>query len=71
MVDNRRVYTAEETARILGICRNRVYEALKRGELPLLRIGSRMLVPRDQLDRMLSGDAPVALVHRQSAEGSS
>jgi excisionase family DNA binding protein len=40
----------------LGISRNAAYEACSRGEIPTLRIGKRLLVPKAALDRMLSGD---------------
>src|SRR5206468_10535156 len=57
------VFTIAETARRLGLGRNTVYEAARRGELPLLRIGRRLLVPRVAFQRWLAsgeglGSAP-------------
>jgi excisionase family DNA binding protein len=49
--------TIEETAKILGIGRNNAYEAAKRGEIPTIKIGGRILVPRAALERMLEGRA--------------
>lgn len=42
-----------EAARILGIGRNAAYEAARTGEIPTIRIGHRILVPRAALERML------------------
>lgn len=53
-----RTYKVEEAARLLGIGRNQCYEALKRGELPSIRIGKRLLVPRTALDRLLENGQP-------------
>jgi len=43
-----------EAARLLGIGRNTAYEAVKTGQLPSVKIGNRVLVPRAALERMLS-----------------
>lgn len=48
--------TIPETAARLGIGRNQAYEAARRGEIPTVRIGKRLLVPIVQLERMLTGD---------------
>jgi len=45
-----------ETARILGLGRNAVYAAAHRGDIPTVRIGGRLLVPKAALDRMLMLD---------------
>lgn len=37
----------------LRISRNATYEAIKRGEIPAIRVGRRLLVPADWLDRKL------------------
>lgn len=47
-------YTVEEAAEVIGISRNSAYEAIKRGEIPSIKIGRRILVPKDALHRMLS-----------------
>jgi len=46
-------YTLTEAAQRLGISRWLAYEAAHRGELPVCRIGRRMLVPRAALLRLL------------------
>jgi excisionase family DNA binding protein len=45
--------TVPEAAKILGISRNSAYEAAKRGEIPSIWIGGRVLVPRAPLEKML------------------
>ncbi len=56
----RLTYTLTEAARRLGISRALAYEAAHRGELPVCRIGRRMLVPRAALARLLDQDEPAA-----------
>jgi excisionase family DNA binding protein len=51
--DGRLTYTLTEAAQQLGISRWLAYEAAHRGELPVCRIGRRMLVPRAALLRLL------------------
>ena len=43
-----------DTGQILGLGRNATYDAAGRGEIPTIRIGRRLLVPRAALERMLS-----------------
>lgn len=45
--------TVEEAATLLGISRAFAYEAVTRGEIPSLRIGRRILVPKAALQRFL------------------
>jgi len=52
-VSERLTLTVEEAARLLGISRNSAYEAARRGELPAIRLGRRILVPRSRLEAML------------------
>ncbi len=57
------VYTVEEAAERLGIGRGTAYDAARRGELPVVRIGRRLLVPRAAFDRMLAaagGDTAIS-----------
>ena len=48
--------TVEEVAATLGISRAFAYEAVRRGEIPSIRIGRRVLVPRAALERLIDGD---------------
>jgi excisionase family DNA binding protein len=45
----------EEAAKLLGISRNTAYDAAKSGQLPTVKIGKRLLVPRAGLSRLLDG----------------
>ena len=47
--------TVTECARLLGISRGSAYEGIRRGEIPSVRLGRRLLVPRAALERMLEG----------------
>ena len=51
---NRPVYTVMETAVLLGLGRNSTYEAITRGQIPSIRVGRRVLVPRAALEHMLA-----------------
>jgi excisionase family DNA binding protein len=48
--------TIDEAAQQLGISRNTAYECAKTGQLPVIRLGKRLLVPRTALQRMLAGE---------------
>lgn len=52
---NQTVLTIEEAAMMLRISRQSAYEAARRGEIPTVRIGRRLLVPRRRLERLLDG----------------
>jgi hypothetical protein len=41
--------------RYFGLAKNAAYAAAARGEIPVIRIGSRLRVPVCQLERMLEG----------------
>ena len=46
--------SVRQTAKELGIGVNQAYEAARRGEIPVIRIGKRILVLREPLKKMLS-----------------
>jgi excisionase family DNA binding protein len=50
--------TVEEAARLLGISRALGYELVARGELPCVRLGRRIVVPRRALIALLELPAP-------------
>ena len=52
----RQTLTIAEAARALGIGRNQAYEAAHRGEIPTIKIGKRLLVPRIAFEKLLNGD---------------
>lgn len=58
--DKKLTLSIPEVAKLLSIGRNSAYEAARRGELPIVIIGRRILVPIAALERMLleAGKAP-------------
>jgi excisionase family DNA binding protein len=54
---NGRVFTLDETAALLRISRGSAYAAARSGQIPTIRIGRRLLVPTEALERMLAGNA--------------
>ena len=53
MVQEKLTVTVDEAGKLLGISRNTAFEAARRGDLPVIRIGRRLLVPRAAPDRLL------------------
>jgi excisionase family DNA binding protein len=51
--DGRLVLSVTEAAGLLGISRGLAYELVARGELPSLRLGRRIVVPRRALEDLL------------------
>ena len=43
-------------ATLLGISRASAYNAVRRGELPAIRVGGRVLVLRSGIERLLAGE---------------
>jgi len=52
--DDRLVFTVTEVAELLGVSRAFAYELAARGELPVLRLGRRVVVPKAALLALLS-----------------
>jgi excisionase family DNA binding protein len=50
---DRLALSVEEAARLLGISTWLAYELVHQGELPSLRLGRRIVVPRAALERMV------------------
>jgi excisionase family DNA binding protein len=51
-------------AKILGLSRASVYEAVRTGQIPSLRFGRRIVVPREALNKMLSETDTYKSEHR-------
>ena len=45
-----------EAGRLLGLSRSSAYEAVKRGDIPSVRIGGRVLVPLHRLEELVDPD---------------
>lgn len=50
------VYSVAEAGRMLGVSRNAAYEAAARREIPTIRIGKLIKVPKAAFDRLLAGE---------------
>jgi excisionase family DNA binding protein len=50
---SRYLLTIPEAGRLLGLGRTASYEAVRRGDLPVLRINGRRLVPVAKLEQLL------------------
>ena len=57
--DDKLTYTLAEAASRLGISTSLAYEAAHRGELPVCRIGRRMLVPRNRQILWIAGEGMI------------
>ena len=55
----RRTLTVAEAAACLGISRNTAYDAVRRGTVPSIRVGRRILIPAQALDALLSSTTEV------------
>lgn len=49
--------SVEEAALMLGISRALAYELVRRGELPRLQLGRRIVVPRQALEKLVASAA--------------
>ena len=49
----KRTYSVEEAGKLLGVGRNAAYDAAKRGQIPVIRIGRRLLVPKVAFDLLV------------------
>jgi len=49
-----RVYDVKAVTRALGLSRNTVYELIRQGQIPSVRLGRRILVPREALENLLN-----------------
>jgi excisionase family DNA binding protein len=63
--EQRPTLTVEEAGAFLGLGRSGAYEAVRRGEIPSISFGRRIVVPTAALRRLLSLDIPT---RRTSAE---
>ena len=66
MQEERVTFTVEETAKLLGIGRQLAYDKVKTGEIPVIKIGRRLLVPRRALEKLLEQGQPVTPAHSKS-----
>jgi excisionase family DNA binding protein len=71
--DEKLVLSVEEARKMLGLSRGLTYEAIRNGEIPSIRIGRRILIPKAALERKLGvsgtaspdSDAKVSADHEE------
>ncbi|MCY4639491.1 MAG: helix-turn-helix domain-containing protein [Chloroflexi bacterium] len=64
MTDDAVLLTVREAAAFLRISRNLAYELVARGEIPAVRLGRVIRVPRAALDRWLEAQSATRMVGR-------
>lgn len=52
--------TVTQTATVLGISRSSAYECVRRGVIPSLRLGRRIVVPTTAIEALLDSVSPEA-----------
>ena len=50
--------SVNQAAAMLGLSRNAAFAAVNRGEIPSIKIGRRLLVPKSKLMAMINGEKP-------------
>jgi excisionase family DNA binding protein len=55
----RMTYTIVEAARLLGVGKTTLYEAVRLGEVPAIRVRGRMLIARPVLAELLGFEPPL------------
>ena len=50
------VYSMQEAADALGISKSYMYELVRKGEVPVLVIGKRRVIPKEKFNRWIKGD---------------
>ena len=60
----RLAYSPSEGAQVLGISRSKIYELIAAGDLKVIKLGSRTLVPHSELLRFLASLGPRPCIGR-------
>jgi hypothetical protein len=58
--DSRLVYEVPEAGEMLGLGRNASYRAAKRGDIPTIKLGKLLRVPKLAMERMLDPPSKIA-----------
>lgn len=60
----RLVYNVAEAGKLLGLSRGLMYEAIRTGQIPSVKFGRRIVIPRAALLRLLEGNDADKRGHR-------
>jgi len=66
MTETCKVWTVPEAGAQLGLGRNASYEAAKRGDIPTIRLGKLLRVPKVAFDRLIAGPTTVSAASQPS-----
>jgi excisionase family DNA binding protein len=61
--ERRLTVTVQECANLAGISRNTAYALVAQGKIKSVRLGKRILIPRQGLEKLLNGE-PVSVVKK-------
>ena len=50
IIFEKRTYNAVEVAAMLGISKSKVYDLIRQGVIPSLKLGSRVVIPKSKFD---------------------
>jgi len=56
MESERLTYDVAKAAKLLGLSRNAAYQGCLTGQIPHIKVGKRILIPKQMLDVLLSGE---------------
>jgi len=48
------IYTVREATKLLHLSRNGIYKAVSEGQIPHIRVGKRILIPKIALEQLLN-----------------
>ncbi len=65
-MSERLTYTVPEVAELLGISRSTAYECVRRGEIPALQFGRRVLVAKATIDALVATTSVSTKSHARS-----
>jgi putative molybdopterin biosynthesis protein len=65
---NNEAFTPDEVAAMFKISKHTVYELIKRGELRAFKVGNKMRIDKDEIERFRKGDNPSPNTHHLSLQ---
>lgn len=60
------VYTVNETAQILNIGMNKAYELIQQKEIPNVRVGRKILIPKQALENWLANSSTTKATNKKA-----
>lgn len=63
------VISVDEAAKLLALSRSSAYAGVRSGQIPAIRVGRRLLIPRAALEKLLAGAAFQASTEGARSDG--